>query len=39
MQNEARANFLEEYSTFRKQVRGENQGKTAKYWSFPCCML
>ena len=29
MQNEALANFLEEYSSFRQQVRGGSQGKIA----------
>ena len=32
MQNEAFANFLEEYSTFRKQVPGGSQGKAAQLW-------
>ena len=32
MQNEALANFLKEYSTFRKQVPGGSQGKTAQFW-------
>ena len=32
MQNEALANFLEEYSSFRQQVRGGSQGKTAQFW-------
>ena len=32
MQNEELANFLEEYSSFRQQVRGGSQGKTAKFW-------
>ena len=32
MQNEALGNFLEEHSLFRQQVRGESQGKTAKFW-------
>ena len=32
MQNEALANFLEEYSTFRQQVPGGSQGKTAQFW-------
>ena len=31
MQNEALANFLEEYSSFRQQVRGGSQGKTAQF--------
>ena len=32
MQNKALSNFLEEYSTFRQQVRGGNRGKTAQFW-------
>ena len=32
IQNEALANFLEEYSSFRQQVRGGSQGKTAQFW-------
>ena len=31
MQNEALANFLEECSSFRQQVRGGSQGKTAQF--------
>ena len=31
MQNEALANFLEEYSSFRQQVRAGSQGKTAQF--------
>ena len=31
MQNEALANFLEEYSSLRQQVRGGSQGKTAQF--------
>ena len=31
MQHKALANFLEEYSSFRQQVRGGSQGKTAKF--------
>ena len=31
MRNKALANFLEEYSLFRQQVRGESQGKTAQF--------
>ena len=31
MQNEALANFLDEYSSFRQQVRSGNQGKTAQF--------
>ena len=31
MQNEALANFLEEYSSFRQHVRGGSQGKTAQF--------
>ena len=31
MQNEALANFLEEYSSFGQQVRGGSQGKTAQF--------
>ena len=32
MQNKALANFLEEYSLFRQQVRGGSLGKTAQFW-------
>ena len=32
MQNEALANFLKEYSSCRKQVRGGRQDKTAQFW-------
>ena len=32
MQNEALANFLEEYSSFKQQVRDGSQGKTAQFW-------
>ena len=31
MQNKALANFFEEYSSFRQQVRGGSQGKTAQF--------
>ena len=31
MRNKALANFLEEYSSFRQQVRGGTQGKTAQF--------
>ena len=31
MRNKALANFLEEYSSFRQQVRGESQGKTVQF--------
>ena len=31
MQNKALDNFLEEYSSFRQQVRGGNQGKTTQF--------
>ena len=31
MQNKARANFLEKYSSFRQQVRGRSQGKIAQF--------
>ena len=32
MQNEALANFLEEYLSFRQQVRDGSLGKTAQFW-------
>ena len=32
MRNKALANFLEEYSLFRQQVRGGSLGKTAQIW-------
>ena len=32
MQNKALANFLEEYSLFRQQVRRGSLGKTAQFW-------
>ena len=32
MQNEALANFLEDYSSFRQQVRGGSQSKTDQFW-------
>ena len=32
MQNKALANFLEDYSLFRQQVRGGSLGKTAQFW-------
>ena len=32
MQNEALANFLEEYSSLRQQVRGGSLGITAQFW-------
>ena len=32
MQNKALADFLEEYSLFRQQIRGGSQGKTAQFW-------
>ena len=32
MQNKALANFLEEYFSFRQQVRGGSLGKTAQFW-------
>ena len=31
MQNKALANFLDKYSSFRQQVRGGSQGKTAQF--------
>ena len=31
MQNEALANFLEKYSSFRQQIRGGSQGKTVQF--------
>ena len=32
VQNEALANFLEDYFSFRQQVRGGSQGKTVQFW-------
>ena len=32
MQNEALVNFLQEYSSFRQQVRSGSLGKTAQFW-------